>query len=103
MIEYWPIEFDLQSKKEGWILTNGSPIDNMEERYYIAKLDDPSSVDELDYDEPKFRFDEDAQQYVVSRAGEGSKLHLYVLFLYGQKYGEESPIPSGLRPYTIST
>jgi len=76
--KHWPEWADAASKKEGWILTNDSS-----ERVTISRLDDPSSVEGLDFTEPKFQDDQEAYDTVACRAEERSPLHLLALWLQG--------------------
>lgn len=75
MIGEWCKKYHDQAKREGWIITN-----NSQDEYCISKIDDPPEwiLDDgsrLDYTEPKFKSDDEAVDYVMARAREGSEMH----------------------------
>jgi hypothetical protein len=84
MSKKWTANNHLVALKEGWILTN-----NSDEQYIIAKVDDPPAWPEheaglLDYDQPKFEYDDDAEEFVRSRAAQGSETAQLALSLVGE-------------------
>lgn len=67
----------LQALEEGWDLFD------VDGRFQLQKLDDPASVPELGYTEPKFKSDLDALLFVAHQALRGSKYHRNALALIG--------------------
>ena len=89
----WTKGDELAAIKEGWLLTNDSA-----EKYYIARVDDPSAWTDKDgkcllkYRKPKFKWDEDAQAFVrASRSAHARKaLKLIGKPIYkGVKHGKK--------------
>jgi hypothetical protein len=77
--EYWPWEYELQSRREGWILANDS-----DDCTTISRIDDPASIDpQLEFTEPKFAGDQAAQAWVIEQASQGSRLHMLAVYLTG--------------------
>jgi hypothetical protein len=74
----WSQEDILHGVQEGWILTNDSA-----ERFIIARVDDPPAWNEdgcpIDYEEPKFESDEDAEAHVTARAEAGDEVAIKAL------------------------
>lgn len=82
--EYWPWEYELQSRREGWILANDS-----DDCTTISRIDDPASVEpKLDFTEPKFDGDHSAQSWVIEQASQGSRLHMLAIYLMGFPVGQ---------------
>src|SRR5258707_11971645 len=82
--EYWPWEYELQSRREGWILSNDS-----DDCATISRIDDPGSVDpRLGFTEPKFDGDQSAQSWVIEQASKGSLMHLLAIYLLGFPVGQ---------------
>lgn len=54
----------------------------------IQRIDDPMSVPDLGYDDPKFTDDNEAMAFVVSRANTGSAYHKAALSLW-ERFGVE--------------
>jgi len=92
-MSYGPKPFDLWTKEhcdqaleEGWVLSNYDsyrPGGTGYSHVAIFKLDDPAAVDGLGYDEPKFATDNEAVDYVVAKALQGSKMHMLAIWLEG--------------------
>jgi hypothetical protein len=85
--DFWSDADDDAATREGWILTNDS-----DDRVHIARLDDPADCDRdppLDFTEPKFGCDEEAQEYVAAKASRGCILHLKAIFLMGHPIRRE--------------
>ena len=77
--EYWPWEYELQSRREGWILANDS-----DDCTTISRIDDPAGVQpKLDFTEPRFDGDQSAQAWVIERASQGSRPHMLAVYLTG--------------------
>jgi len=76
----WSTHQNRVSMQEGWILTNDSSG-----RVTIARLDDPASVPELNYTEPKFKDDQEAYEFVGKLCKMGSHLHFVAIWLQGYK------------------
>jgi hypothetical protein len=73
--EPW-IQWDnARALQEGWDLMD------LEGRWTIQKIDDPSSVEGLDYTEPKFASDTRAVMHVAEQAMFGSQYHFIALDL----------------------
>jgi hypothetical protein len=88
--EYWPWEYELQSRREGWVLANDS-----DDCTTISRIDDPAGVEpKLDFTEPKFDGDQSAQVWVIERASQGSRLHMLAVYLTGFPVGQ----PLNLEP-----
>lgn len=68
---------NVQALAEGWDLfwTDRDHASGLE----LQRVDDPMSLPELGYDDPKFASDEDARAFVVQRAAEGSDYHARAL------------------------
>jgi hypothetical protein len=78
----WLHEHDRASKLEGWLMTNDS--DN---NCSIARLDDPLSMQyepgwPKDFNEPKFGSDQEAIEFVRSRAKSGSPWHAQAVAIH---------------------
>jgi hypothetical protein len=67
-----------QALQEGW------DVFDVDGRCQLQRLDDPSSIEALGYNEPKFASDTDAIIYVALRAHEGSAYHRDALDLVGE-------------------
>ena len=78
--DVWPRQAANLAIEEGWLLTNDSAG-----RVTIARLDDPGSVEGLDFTEPNFETDQAANDFVVHRAMEGSHVHLLAVWLQGHE------------------
>ena len=76
MLKTWSARFESAAAQEGWILTNNSAQETI-----VAKLDVPEDWTDkngeplLDFKEPKFGWDEDAQDHVCKLASAGSLMH----------------------------
>ena len=81
---YWTVDDDRASLQEGWLLTNDSS-----NRTYIAKLDDPASIDDLGFADPKFDCDSEAEFFVLQLAMAGSRRHMLAIYLQGFAVEEE--------------
>lgn len=75
---YWTATDEREARREGWVLTNDSF-----ERMTIARLDDPASYDDLDYEFPVFNNDTEAIAFVVNAALNGSRHHMLAIYLQG--------------------
>lgn len=75
--------------EEGWVLTNNSA-----DCVCVSRLDNPADVEPpLNYTEPKFEGDEQAQGFVATRAANGSRMHILALYLCGFSVEESMTAP----------
>lgn len=84
--ELWTLADQERAVKEGWLITN-----NREGVSAVARVDDPLPWTEdygwvLDYSEPLFQWDEEAENRVIAQASQGSILHLRALYVCGHPY-----------------
>lgn len=81
--DYWDQAADMESKQQGWMLTNDS-----QDRVYIARIDDPDAWIEdgwpLSFHGPVFGDDDEAQAYVIGMAGGRHREALLALWLCGR-------------------
>lgn len=66
----WNRQLSTRAVEEGWDV-----FDNSDHGLRIERLDDPASVEELSFTEPKFEGDDEAIAHVRARAAQGSLLH----------------------------
>ena len=66
----WSRRLSALALEEGWDV-----FDNFDYGTRIERLDDPASVEELAFTEPKFDGDDEAIAHVRARAAQGSLLH----------------------------
>lgn len=88
-MDYWTLECHTMSLQEGWLLTNYDGCQQGKSIVAICKLDDPSSAENLDYENPKFKCDETAADWVLRKAISGNIPHLLAVWLSGHAIEEE--------------
>ena len=73
----WKTAGNEQAFTEGWGLFD------VDGRYQLQGLDNPSDIPSLGYEEPKFETDMDAMAHVVLQAVAGSVYHAEAMFSIG--------------------
>jgi hypothetical protein len=97
---YWPADYDEQSRREGWILTNDSS-----DCISICRLDDPAACDHCEFNYPLFGSDMAAREYVIAMAMQGHCLHALALYLQGHRVDHylNMDVPNSLLPQPLAT
>ena len=73
----WTKQDSLDARCDGWDIFQADRTSRGP--YILAKLDDPGAWDDLDYEDPKFEYDEDVWLHVTHQAAEGGELHAKAL------------------------
>jgi len=91
--DFWTKECWDISAHEGWVLTNSSPNDLGIEVSNICRITCPEDWEGLDYTYPKFKNDDEAVNFVIRKAANGSGIHMLAIWLEGHDLESECWVP----------